>query len=190
VLTSVSRDPRRPRHRDRVRRQQRLQHRHRLRRLTTPQLPRTTVRPGATSPAAHPLVSQTSGSTLLSKAGLGLLALPPATPAQDPGAVAQNIVIRTAHYVPERLGAHIDQYRAAGTGTPNASRAVPNGGYTCACSTQAITLGDLLDRLLRSRAGGCQNMVLMPGAGSGILKTWKSADTRASACAPPWTCIT
>ncbi len=24
-----------------------------------------------------------------------------------------------------------------------------------------------------SRAGGCQNMTLMPGAGSGILTTWK-----------------
>ena len=32
--------------------------------------------------------------------------------------------------------------------------------------------------------------ILIPGAGSGILKTWKPAGTRTSACAPPWTSIT
>ena len=53
-----------------------------------------------------------------------------------------------------------------------------------------ITLRDLLDRLLRTRAGSCQNTVPMPGAGSGILKTWKPAGARTAACAPPWTCIT
>ena len=44
--------------------------------------------------------------------------------------------------------------------------------------------------MLRTRAGGRQNTVLMPGAGSGILKTWKPAGARTAACAPPWTCIT
>ena len=37
---------------------------------------------------------------------------------------------------------------------------------------------------------GCQNTVLMPGAGSGILKTWKPAGAQTAACAPPWTCTT
>ncbi len=53
-----------------------------------------------------------------------------------------------------------------------------------------ITLRDLLDRLLRTRAGGRQNTVLMPSAGSGILKTWKPAGARTTACTPPWTCTT
>ena len=29
-----------------------------------------------------------------------------------------------------------------------------------------------------------------PGAGSGILETWKPAGAQTAACAPPWTCIT
>jgi len=53
-----------------------------------------------------------------------------------------------------------------------------------------ITLRDQADRLLRTRAGGCQNTVVMPGAGSGILKTWKPARAQTAACAPPWTCTT
>ena len=32
--------------------------------------------------------------------------------------------------------------------------------------------------------------VLMPGAGTGILKTWKPAGPRTAAYALPWTCIT
>jgi len=43
---------------------------------------------------------------------------------------------------------------------------------------------------LQTRAGSCQNTVLMPDAGSGILKTWRPAGARTAACAPPWTCIT
>jgi hypothetical protein len=46
------------------------------------------------------------------------------------------------------------------------------------------------DRLPRSRAGGGQNVVLMTGAGSGILKTWRPAGARTAACAPPSTCTT
>jgi hypothetical protein len=53
-----------------------------------------------------------------------------------------------------------------------------------------ITLRDRPGRLLRTRAGNCQNTVLMLGTGSGILKTWKPAGTRTAACAWPWTCIT
>src|SRR5580704_2751561 len=52
-----------------------------------------------------------------------------------------------------------------------------------------ITLRDLLGRSPRTHAGG-QNTVLMPGAGSGILKTWRPTGARSSACAPPWTCTT
>jgi hypothetical protein len=51
-----------------------------------------------------------------------------------------------------------------------------------------ITLCYLMDRLLRTRAG--RNTVLMPGAGSGILKTWKAAGTQTAAIAWRWTCIT
>lgn len=50
-----------------------------------------------------------------------------------------------------------------------------NGGYTCTCWLIPITLRDLLDRLLRTCAGSDQNTALMPGAGSGILETWKPA---------------
>ena len=65
-----------------------------------------------------------------------------------------------------------------------------NGGTACAWSMQTITLRDLLDRLLRLFAGNCQNTVPVPRVGSGILKTWKPADARITACAPPWTCTT
>jgi hypothetical protein len=34
-----------------------------------------------------------------------------------------------------------------------------------------------------TRAGGCRRTVLMPGAGSGILKAWRPAGARSSACA-------
>jgi hypothetical protein len=44
--------------------------------------------------------------------------------------------------------------------------------------------------LLRTRAGGRQDTVLMPGAGSGILKAWKPAGAQTAACAPPRTCTT
>ena len=37
------------------------------------------------------------------------------------------------------------------------------------------TLRDLVGRLLRTGTGSGQNTVLMPAAGSGILKTWKAA---------------
>jgi hypothetical protein len=53
-----------------------------------------------------------------------------------------------------------------------------------------ITLGDPLDLWLETRVGSCQDAVPMPGAGSGILRTWKPAGARSSACAPPWTCTT
>jgi hypothetical protein len=39
--------------------------------------------------------------------------------------------------------------------------------------------------LLRLLAGNCQNTVPAPGIGSAILKTWKPADARITACAPP-----
>ena len=45
--------------------------------------------------------------------------------------------------MPERLGAHIDQYGAAGTGTLNASRAVPNGGYARANNYEVFTPCDV-----------------------------------------------
>ena len=53
-----------------------------------------------------------------------------------------------------------------------------------------ITFRDQPGRLLRTRAGHCQNTVLMPGTGSGILKTWKPAGARTAACTPSWTCVT
>jgi hypothetical protein len=53
-----------------------------------------------------------------------------------------------------------------------------------------IGLRDLLDRLLRFRAGNGQNTIPVPGVGSGILKTWKPASARITACAPPRTCTT
>jgi hypothetical protein len=53
-----------------------------------------------------------------------------------------------------------------------------------------ITFRDRPGRLLRTRAGNCQNTVLMPGTCSGILKTWKPAGIRSAAYAPPWTCTT
>ena len=53
-----------------------------------------------------------------------------------------------------------------------------------------ITLRDLLDRSPRTRAASSLNTVLMPGAGSGILKAWKPAGAQTAACAQPRTCTT
>lgn len=62
---------------------------------------------------------------------------------------------------------------------------------TRACTRRRpITLRDLLDRWLRTRAGSCQHTVLMPSTGPGILKTWKPEGARTTACAPPRTCTT
>ena len=58
------------------------------------------------------------------------------------------------------------------------------------CLTQTTYASYLLGRLLRTRAGSSQNMVLMTGAGSGILKTWKPAGAQTAACALPRTCTT
>ncbi len=72
------------------------------------------------------------------------------------------------------------------------------GGYRSRAGAAGLGLANAgAGRVIRGSAGsagvwagGRQNTVLMPGAGSGILKTCKPAGAQTAACAPPWTCIT
>jgi hypothetical protein len=90
---------------------------------------------------------------------------------------------------PEHTPDHLDM-RSRGDSLSPEPAATQNGGYTARIRRSPITLRDRPGSLLRTRAGHCQNTVLMPGAGSGILKTWKPASARTAACAQPWVWIT
>ena len=85
------------------------------------------------------------------------------------------------------LAVNVTSTPAARRRSPALSRPSRTTWPTCRTSSIAVrpvTPASVpLDRLLRTRAGGRQNTVLMRGAGSGILKTWKPAGADCDVCA-------